>query len=62
SIQKGDHAPFDALLDAFPIQFHEPYYADFVRSDLPALFAAAGFRVESVERAFMSRVMTLRRV
>ena len=62
SIQKGDHAPFDALLDAFPIQFHEPYYADFVRSDLPALFAAAGFRVESIERAFMSRVMTLRRV
>lgn len=59
SIQEGDHAPYDPLLARFPAAFHEPYYADYVKSDLGALFRAAGFIVRSVERAFFSRVMVL---
>ena len=62
SIQRGDHAPYDPLLDRFPVAFHEPYYAEYVDSDLEALFAEAGLQTEAVERAFFSRVMTLRAV
>jgi ubiquinone/menaquinone biosynthesis C-methylase UbiE len=61
SIQKGDEPDYDGLLDHFPVAFHEPYYADYVRSDLEGLFADAGFKVESVERHYFSRLMVLRK-
>ena len=61
TIVKGDHAPFDGLLDVFPVQFHEPYYADYVRSNPAADFEAAGLTVESVERAYFARIMILRK-
>jgi ubiquinone/menaquinone biosynthesis C-methylase UbiE len=61
SIQRGDHAAFDPLLDRFPQATHEPYYADYIDEDLPALFDAHGFDVEQVERVFFSRLMVLRR-
>ena len=61
SLQRGDHPPFDGLLEYFPIAFHEPYYADYTRQDLAALFQDAGFVVESVERAYFSKMMVLRR-
>jgi ubiquinone/menaquinone biosynthesis C-methylase UbiE len=59
SIQAGDHPPFDALLQRFPVAFHEPYYGSYTTTDLEALFAAAGLKTLSVERAFFSRVMVL---
>ncbi len=59
SIQSGDVPAYDGLLEYFPVAFHEPYYADYVRQDLAALFAEAGFRVESVEIAYFSRIMHL---
>ena len=39
SIQTGDHPPYDTLLTRFPAAFHEPYYLDYIRQDLTALFA-----------------------
>lgn len=59
SIQKGDHPPYDALIDYFPVAFHEPYYGTYATTDLEALFAEAGLRTLSVERAFFSRLMVL---
>ncbi len=59
SIQLGDVPGYDGLLDYFPVAFHEPYYADYVRHDLEALFADAGLRLESLEIAYLSRVMHL---
>ncbi|MEM6490951.1 MAG: class I SAM-dependent methyltransferase [Pseudomonadota bacterium] len=61
TIMEGDHPPFDGLLARFPVQFHEPYYAEYVRSDVAALFEEAGLQVDGVDRAFLSRVMTLRK-
>ncbi|MDX1711845.1 MAG: class I SAM-dependent methyltransferase [Rhodovibrionaceae bacterium] len=61
SIQKGDEPDYDGLLDHFPVSFHEPYYADYVASDLDALFRNAGFEVEGVERHYFSRLMVLRK-
>lgn len=61
SVQHGDYPPYDILLERFPLAFHEPYYADYVRDDLPAVFAAAGLETVGVDRAFFSRIMTMRK-
>lgn len=56
SIQKGDHAPYDALLDLFPDAFHEPYYKSYVSCDLEALFESAGLVLKHQSRAFFSKL------
>lgn len=61
SIQHGDEPAYDALLDYFPTAFHEPYYADYARSDLAALFAEVGLVLETSERAYLSKVMSFRK-
>ncbi len=59
SIQTGDVPAYDALLQYFPVAFHEPYYADYIGQDLEALFAQKGFRVEDVSVAYFARIMHL---
>jgi ubiquinone/menaquinone biosynthesis C-methylase UbiE len=61
SIQYGDAPVYDPLIDFFPLAYHEPYYADYARTDLPALFADAGLEHESSERVFMSKVVVVRK-
>lgn len=61
SIQRGDEPAYDALLDYFPTAFHEPYYADYARTDLAALFGEAGLVLETSERAYLSKVMSFRK-
>jgi ubiquinone/menaquinone biosynthesis C-methylase UbiE len=61
SLQLGDRPAYDALLESFPFAFHEPYYADYLRQDLAALFGRAGLTVEQVDFAYLSRVMVLRK-
>jgi len=58
SVQLGDNPDYDGLLEYFPVAFHEPYYADYVRCDLRAVFVDAGFRLGETEVAYFSRVMT----
>ena len=57
SLQFGDEAAFDGLLDLFPAAYHEPYYADYVRHDVAALFADAGLQPVGNARAHMSKVV-----
>jgi ubiquinone/menaquinone biosynthesis C-methylase UbiE len=57
SLQRGDEPAFDGLLDLFPAAHHEPYYADYVRQDLGALFAEVGLHPLSQARAHMSKVV-----
>ena len=61
SIQRGDAPDYDGTLDYFPIAFHEPYYADYVREDLAALFGDAGFALEETIPAYFSKVLVLRK-
>lgn len=61
SIQHDDWPACNALLDRFPHSLHEPYFADYVRDDLDAMFRDSGFDVVSVDRVFFSRMMVLRR-
>ena len=61
SIQRGDAPDYDGTLDYFPVAFHEPYYADYVREDLAALFGDAGFALEETIPAYFSKVLVLRK-
>jgi ubiquinone/menaquinone biosynthesis C-methylase UbiE len=61
SIQLGDRPDYDALVEYFPLAFHEPYYAQYAREDLVALFAAAGLTLEELSVAYFAKVMTFRK-
>jgi ubiquinone/menaquinone biosynthesis C-methylase UbiE len=58
SFQQGDEPAFDGLLELFPLAYHEPYFADYVRHDMAGLFTRVGLKPHSAERAHMSKVMT----
>ncbi|MGE0212026.1 MAG: methyltransferase domain-containing protein [Parvibaculaceae bacterium] len=57
SLQIGDTETYDGLLEAFPERFHEPYYAGYLREDLPSLFAEAGLRVVEEKPVFLSKLV-----
>jgi hypothetical protein len=58
AFQHGDEPAFDGLLELFPLAYHEPYFADYVRHDLGAAFGDVGLRPSGAARAHMSKVMT----
>ena len=62
SLQTGDEPDYDGLLEVFPDLFHEPYFRGYLADDLESLFTAAGFRTEGRSNAFLSKVLTLRRI
>ena len=57
SLQLGDEPDYDAMLEKFPQNYHEPYYAGYLREDFPALAAACGLNHVSSVNAFVSKVM-----
>jgi len=62
SLQLGDTPALDPVLNSFPKQFHEPYYADWIASDVPALLASAGLHPEDARPAYLSNVFAADRV
>ncbi len=60
SLQTGDRPEYDPLLDFFPIAFHEPYYAGYLRENLDLLFNP-GFARESCAFAYFSKLAVYRR-
>ncbi len=61
SIQTVDAPDLNRLLQAFPAFFHEPYYASYQATDLAALFADAGLRLEAHDSVFLTKAMLLRK-
>jgi ubiquinone/menaquinone biosynthesis C-methylase UbiE len=61
SLQMGDRPGWDGLLEAFPVRFHEPYYAHYAGDDLEAMFAEAGLAAGETALAFLSKVMARRK-
>ncbi|WP_119460931.1 class I SAM-dependent methyltransferase [Rhodospirillaceae bacterium SYSU D60014] len=61
SLQLGDRADYDALLEYFPMAFHEPYYADYLRRDLGRVFEGTGLMLEQINLAYLSRITVLRK-
>ncbi|MBV8652856.1 MAG: class I SAM-dependent methyltransferase [Alphaproteobacteria bacterium] len=61
SLQCGDEPDYEILIERFPQQFHEPYYANYAREDLKSLFGAAGLAPEESRLAYFSKLMTFRK-
>ncbi|MGD9868441.1 MAG: class I SAM-dependent methyltransferase [Hyphomicrobiales bacterium] len=61
SLQWGDEPGYDGLLEVFPARFHEPYYEEYLGDDLGALFTGAGLEMAPGERAFLSKVVVVRK-
>jgi SAM-dependent methyltransferase len=59
--QLADAPELEPFLANFAREMHEPFFADYVRRDLAAAAAAAGFVVEECTPAFLSRVIAARR-
>jgi ubiquinone/menaquinone biosynthesis C-methylase UbiE len=59
SLQRGDRADFDGLLESFPLHFHEPYYPSYLREDLASLFGETGLVTAHAEPVFLSKLMVL---
>ncbi len=60
SLQPGDEPDYDAMLDYFPVAFHEPYYASYLREDLDRLWSP-GFTPGERVPAYFSKVLSYRR-
>lgn len=60
SLQTGDEPDYDAMLDWFPVAFHEPYYASYLREGLDRLFSPALSRGGTIP-AYFSKVVSYRR-
>jgi ubiquinone/menaquinone biosynthesis C-methylase UbiE len=61
SIQTGDAADLDRMLEYFPVGFHEPYFGSYMQEDFAALFGEAGLEAEETELAFLTKVMRFRK-
>jgi ubiquinone/menaquinone biosynthesis C-methylase UbiE len=60
SLQTGDDPDYDSMLECFPLAFHEPYYASYLREDLDRL-CRPGFVPGERFPAYFSKVLTYRR-
>jgi ubiquinone/menaquinone biosynthesis C-methylase UbiE len=60
SLQTGDEPDYDAMLDWFPVAFHEPYYASYLREDLGRVLGP-GFSAAGRSPAYFSKVLSYRR-
>ena len=60
SLQPGDEPDYDAMLDYFPVAFHEPYYASYLREDLDRLWKP-GFTPGQRVPAYFSKVLSYQR-
>jgi ubiquinone/menaquinone biosynthesis C-methylase UbiE len=55
SVQAEDEPELERMLRTFPAYFHEPYYASYLDTDLPALFAEVGLRLVGADKAFLTK-------
>jgi len=62
SAQLAESAEIADALYAFPGEFHEPFYAEYLEDDLAGVLREVGFAVESSEPAFVSKVVVARKL
>ena len=57
SLQLGDEPDYDGMLELFPQNYYEPYYAGYLRENFGAIAADAGLVHRRDVNAFVSKVM-----
>ena len=61
SAQLAESAEIASALRAFPGEFHEPFYDDYLEDDLAELLREVGFSIESAAPEFVAKVVVARR-
>jgi ubiquinone/menaquinone biosynthesis C-methylase UbiE len=62
SLQFGDAPAWDSILESFPQNFHEPYYASYLSEDLPSIFGDVGVTFQWSDVGFLSKLAVFRKV
>jgi ubiquinone/menaquinone biosynthesis C-methylase UbiE len=57
SLQIGDEPDYDGMLELFPQNYHEPYYASYLKEDFGAIARACGLAHVRDVKAFVSKIM-----
>ncbi len=57
SLQLGDVAGYDGMLQSFPVNFHEPYYGSYIKEDLGRIFTDAGLTHVESRAVFLSKLV-----
>ena len=57
SLQRGDRPDYEGMLELFPKNYHEPYYATYITEDFCALADECGLTHIRNVNAFVSKVM-----
>jgi ubiquinone/menaquinone biosynthesis C-methylase UbiE len=57
SLQRGDRPDYDGLLELFPQNYHEPYFASYTGENFSALARECGLTPVRNVNAFVSKVM-----
>jgi ubiquinone/menaquinone biosynthesis C-methylase UbiE len=60
SLQTDDIPEFNSLLKDFPVNYHEPFYPNYIANPLEGMLGSAGFEVLSTELAFLSKAVVAR--
>ncbi|MDQ3037840.1 MAG: class I SAM-dependent methyltransferase [Myxococcota bacterium] len=61
SAQPFESPELAVFLQRFPMDFHEPFYRDYLADDLAVALREVGFEVPEVRAHFMSKVVTARK-
>jgi ubiquinone/menaquinone biosynthesis C-methylase UbiE len=61
SLQRVDETDYEGLLELFPQNFHEPYYASYIDEDFGAIARSCGLVHRRDVKAFVSKVMVFDR-
>lgn len=57
SLQRGDVANYDGMLEMFPQNFHEPYYLSYLDEDFGEIAADVGLKMSAGDAHFISKAM-----
>ncbi|HPH64319.1 MAG TPA: class I SAM-dependent methyltransferase [Kofleriaceae bacterium] len=61
SAQLADSPTLAPVLENFPVEFHEPFYREYLSDDLAAICREVGFTVESSEPHLVAKVVVARK-
>lgn len=62
SLQMDDKPAFNASLEYFPQHYHEPYYANYIKTPFEKFFTSDKWTVESESYAFYSKIVHFKRI
>jgi ubiquinone/menaquinone biosynthesis C-methylase UbiE len=60
SAQPSESPNLEHVLRGFPVDFHEPFYADYLEDDIAAMLAELGANVQSTAQALVAKVVIAR--